>query len=66
MASDQEIISRDAVVIEDDRTGTSQETLRQLQSANSYRLAQKEAAIAAARSRIDEASAKPISAITTS
>ncbi len=36
----------------------SQETLRQLQSANSYRLAQKEAAIAAARSRIDEASAK--------
>jgi len=36
----------------------SQETLRQLESANLYRLAQKEAAIAAARSRIDEASAK--------
>jgi HlyD family secretion protein len=37
---------------------SSKETLRQLQSANSYRLAQKEAAISAARSRIDEASAK--------
>jgi HlyD family secretion protein len=36
----------------------SQETLRQLESANAYRLAQKDAAIAAARSRIDEASAK--------
>jgi HlyD family secretion protein len=36
----------------------SQETLRQLESANAYRLAQKEAAIAAARSRIEEASAK--------
>jgi HlyD family secretion protein len=36
----------------------SQETLRQLENANAYRLAQKEAAISAARSRIDEASAK--------
>ncbi len=36
----------------------SRETLRQLESANAYRLAQKEAAIAAARSRIEEASAK--------
>lgn len=37
---------------------SSRETLRQLRSANTYRLAQKEAAIAAARSRIDEASAQ--------
>ncbi len=37
---------------------SSRETLRQLQSANAYRLAQKEATIAAARSRIQEASAK--------
>lgn len=37
---------------------SSRETLRQLQSANSYRLAQKEATIGAARSRIQEASAK--------
>lgn len=37
---------------------SSRETLRQLESANAYRLAQKDAAIAAARSRIDEASAK--------
>ncbi len=37
---------------------SSRETLRQLQSANTYRLAQKDAAIAAARSRIQEASAK--------
>jgi HlyD family secretion protein len=36
---------------------SSRETLRQLQSASAYRLAQKEAAIAAARSRIEEASA---------
>ena len=37
---------------------SSRETLRQLQSANAYRLAQKDAAIAAAQSRIQEASAK--------
>ena len=37
---------------------SSRETLRQLQSANTYRLAQKEAGVAAARSRIEEASAK--------
>jgi HlyD family secretion protein len=36
---------------------SSRETLRQLESANAYRLAQKEAAIAAAKSRIQEASA---------
>jgi HlyD family secretion protein len=36
----------------------SQETLRQLESASASRLAQKEAAISAARSRIEEASAK--------
>jgi HlyD family secretion protein len=36
----------------------SKETLRQLESATSYRVAQKQAAIAAARSRIEEASAK--------
>jgi HlyD family secretion protein len=37
---------------------SSRETLRQLESAASYRLAQKQAAIAAAQSRIEEASAK--------
>jgi HlyD family secretion protein len=37
---------------------SSKETLRQLESANTHRLAQKEAAIAGARSRIEEASAK--------
>jgi starch phosphorylase len=36
MASDQEIISRDAVVIEDDRTGTSQETLRRAMLDNLF------------------------------
>ena len=36
----------------------TRETLRQLESANAYRLAQKEAAIASAQSRIEEASAK--------
>ena len=36
----------------------SRETLRQLESATAYRLAQKQAVIAAARSRIEEASAK--------
>jgi HlyD family secretion protein len=37
---------------------SSRETLRQLHSASAYRLAQKDAAVAAARSRIEEASAK--------
>jgi HlyD family secretion protein len=37
---------------------TSREALRQLESAGAHRLAQKEAAVAAAQSRIDEASAK--------
>jgi HlyD family secretion protein len=37
---------------------SSRETLRQLESASAYRLAQKEAAIASAQSRIQEASAK--------
>jgi HlyD family secretion protein len=37
---------------------SSKETLRQLQSASAHRLSQKEAAIAAARSRIQEASSK--------
>jgi HlyD family secretion protein len=37
---------------------TSREALRQLESASAHRLAQKEAAVAAAQSRIDEASAK--------
>jgi HlyD family secretion protein len=37
---------------------TSRETLRQLESASAHRLTQKEAAVAAAQSRIDEASAK--------
>jgi HlyD family secretion protein len=37
---------------------SSRETLRQLHNASAYRMAQKEAAIAAARSRIEEASAK--------
>jgi HlyD family secretion protein len=37
---------------------SSKETLRQLESANAHRIAQKEAAIDAARSRIEEASAK--------
>jgi HlyD family secretion protein len=37
---------------------TSRESLRQLESASAHRLTQKEAAVAAAQSRIDEASAK--------
>jgi HlyD family secretion protein len=37
---------------------SSRETLRQLESANSYRVAQKQAAIASAQSRIQEAAAR--------
>jgi HlyD family secretion protein len=37
---------------------TSRDSLRQLQSATAYRLAQKQAAVASAQSRIEEASAK--------